>query len=158
MERFGGTVKKFASLSDCQALKDMVEWLGEIPLTEWPQQCVHGCKPAMVSNLQWRGFGNVCWPLVQALGFHGGNTYQHMLSVVMPGDRIPPHRDQQADYWAFRIHVPLEGNDKSYTVMRGKKHVLKVGEAYMMNVLDVHEVVNEGKTPRIHFMFDVRIG
>lgn len=157
MKRFEGTIKKLADVSaDCYALEWLIAWVKNIPLEEWPQQSTTELKPAMVSNLEWRGFGEAMWPLVRALGFDDNDTYQHMVSVVMPGHFIPPHRDQQADYWATRIHVPLLGNDKSYTVMDGKRHVMKVGEAYMVNVLDTHAVENKGKTPRIHFMFDVR--
>jgi hypothetical protein len=152
MERFTGTIENLGAVN----VSEMIEWIGEIPLVDWPQQSATELRPSMVTDLQWRGFGNVAWPVVQHLHFDGSNTYQHMLSVVMPGHTIDPHRDSQADYWKFRVHVPLMGNSRSHTIMDDGKHNMRVGWAYKINVLGTHAVENGGATPRIHFMFDVR--
>jgi len=153
--------KKLSSIWTIEELgavdaSDMIHWIKLIDLEDWPQQSRTELKPAMVSNLEWREFGTMMWPIVQELGFNSANTYQHMLSVVMPGHDIPPHKDQQADYWKFRVHVPLLGNKESFTVMDDGKHFMEVGKAYKVNVKATHSVYNDGKTPRIHFMFDVR--
>ena len=138
---------------------EMAGWISAISFEDWPQQsrlADDKIRPAMVSDRNWRGFGAVAWPLIQVLGFDETNAYQLMLSAVMPGHSIPAHRDEQADYWQFRVHVPLLTNAKAYTKMDGKKYYLKVGQAYKVNTREEHAIFNDGPTPRVHFMFDVR--
>ena len=74
----------------------------------------------------------------------------------MPGHAIEPHKDQQADYWRARVHVPLMTNERSAFVVECKPHAMAVGSAYLVNTLAEHAVTNDGDTPRIHFIFDVR--
>ena len=134
----------------------MTEWVKGIPFEDWPQQSRTELKPAMITDLLFRGFGSEAWPLVQAIGYDGNNAYQLMLSVVMPGHSIEPHVDQQADYWLTRVHVPITTNSKAVTIMDEVEHHMEVGKAYSMNVRETHSVKNDGETPRLHFMFDVR--
>lgn len=151
-------------MSACEPFADVdvsegVAWISAIPFEDWPQQ--HRLedgkvRPAMVSDINWRGFGNAMWPIVRALWFDERNAYQLMLSAVMPGHSIPPHKDSQADYWLYRIHVPLLTDPKSYVKIGGRKRYLKVGKAYKLDTTKEHSVVNEGTGPRVHFMFDVR--
>lgn len=91
----------------------------------------------------------------------------YMLSVVMPGHSIDPHADQQAPGWVTRVHIPLLTNpsatfifphDDSRLLTAGRSWNMQVGEAYLVDVSRVHEVRNEGSTPRVHFMFDVLRG
>lgn len=79
-----------------------------------------------------------------------------MLSVVVPGHSIEPHKDQQAPAWVCRVHVPLTTSDRSAFIVGGEAHTLAVGMAYLVNTLVEHAVTNDGATPRTHFMFDVR--
>lgn len=139
-------------------VKDAVAWVKKIPFEEWPQQSPidDQPRPSMVSNPDWRGFGKISLPIIHQLGLHEGNTYQAMLSVVMPGHSIDAHQDAQAEYWKFRVHVPLLTNAKAMTEMEDGKHHLEVGKAYKVNTAAMHAVENKGTTPRVHFMFDVR--
>lgn len=139
-------------------VKDAVAWLKKIPFEDWPQQAPidDQPRPAMVSNPEWHKFGEVALQLVHQLGFDEGNTYQPMLSCVMPGHSIEVHKDAQAEYWKFRIHVPLLTNAKAFTEMEDGKHHLEVGKAYKVNTASMHAIENKGKTPRVHFMFDVK--
>ena len=113
----------------------------------------------MMTDLGWFDFGVVCAPVVSELmaNFHGCIVYQRMLSVVMPGNYIEPHRDQQAPYWLCRVHVPLHTNEQSDFIVDGKSHRMDVGMAYRVNTLAEHSVFNNGNSPRTHFMFDVRL-
>lgn len=133
-------------------------WIKAIPFEDWPQQrpIDDQVRPSMVSNADWHGFGKVAASLIKALGFDESSAYQPMLSVVMPGHSIEPHQDAQPDYWKFRVHVPLLTNAKAVTEMDDGEHHMEVGKAYKVNTAAKHAIFNKGKTPRVHFMFDVR--
>jgi len=112
----------------------------------------------MVTDLGWFNFGTLCEPVVSDVMVHfpGCTVYQRMLSVVMPGNYIEPHRDQQAPYWLCRVHVPLATNDRSDFIVDGQSHHMEVGKAYRVNTLAEHSVINDGDSPRVHLMWDVR--
>jgi hypothetical protein len=137
----------------------LVDWLTAIPFEEWPQECRPAdgrIRPAMMQELEWHGFRKITEPTVQTLMayFPGCIDYNRMLSVVMPGHAIEPHRDDQSEKWVARIHVPLTTNEKALFYSAGVPHNLKVGTAYLVNTTEVHEIKNDGDCPRIHFMFD----
>jgi hypothetical protein len=143
---------------DCRAMR---EWIQRIPLEKWPPQSFTELMPAMVNNLNWFGFGDYAIPLANGLikdHFPHGSAYQYMLSVVMPGHNIPPHVDLQPNEWVTRVHVPLVSNEKSRFIVEGIPHVLSPGTAYTVDTTREHAVANDGLTPRIHFMFDIRKG
>ena len=137
----------------------LAAWIAAIDFAEWPQQSFAEIKPAMVTDLAWHGFGLVSDPVVadvMAEHFVGLAHEQHMLSVVMPGHSIRPHRDLQPRHWRCRVHVPLLSNDQSVFVSNGVPHALVPGMAYSVDTRIEHSISNDGDTPRIHFMFDVR--
>lgn len=152
-ERFTGTVEAFCDVD----VSDAASWIQGVAFEDWPQQRpVNGnIRPAMVTDLDWNGFGKVAYPIIRACGFEG-QAYQLMLSAVMPGQQIEPHCDAQADYWLTRVHVPLITNPKAWYAVEGKKFFMKVGKAYRINTMREHAAGNDGATPRVHFMFDVR--
>jgi hypothetical protein len=148
-------------------VREAVKWIKAIRFEDWPQQSKvdDQLRPAMVTNLDWHDFRNIAVAIVKQLGFElsqpgtgmgHDDTYQWMLSCVMPGHGIEAHKDAQADYWKFRVHVPLLTNPKAFTEMEDGKHHLEVGKAYKVNTAAMHAVENGGRTPRVHFMFDVR--
>lgn len=172
------SVVRFASVD----VAKMVAWINAIPFEEWPQQ--HRLpdgkiRPAMVTDLSWHNFGEKTDDIVMDLYLrlitrleddrsitiiHGRVAYNRMLSVVMPGQPIPPHRDVQESHWYRRVHIPLATNEHSMFLMRVKEaqpvvyqpYHMEVGSAYLVDVQTEHAVTNDGDTPRIHFMFDVR--
>lgn len=154
-ERFTGAVEALAPVD----VAAVAAWISAIDLRDWPQQDPpgHPLKPAMVTDLAWHGFGAMVAPVVYELLTYlsNGSASNRMLSVVMPGDGIPPHRDQQGPEWLCRVHVPLVSNDRSRFIVRGKPYEMAVGTAYLVNTLAEHAVENAGTTPRIHLMFDV---
>jgi hypothetical protein len=151
--RFRGSVEFLA----CVHVLDLVAWIETIRFEAWPQQSRSELKPAMVTDLAWHRFGAMSDGIVAALMelFPSARAHSRMLSAVMPGHRIEPHMDQQSDAWLCRVHCPLTSNDESSFVVAGSGHVMRVGQAYMVNVLVEHSVTNDGETPRIHLMFDV---
>lgn len=141
--------------------RPMRDWITAIPFEDWPQQSLTELMPAMMTNLQWHGFGARAFPFAHGIlreHFPDCTAYQLMLSVVMPGHSIPPHRDMQAAEWLTRVHVPLVSSDESRFIVEGMPYVLSPGTAYSVNTLREHAVENDGPTPRIHFMFDIRKG
>ncbi len=158
MQRFVGSCKKLGEIDTSK----VCAWIGAIAFEDWPQQhrLLDGnIRPAMVTDPAWHGFGQVVAGMVDELMlcyFPNCAAYQSMLSVVMPGHAIEPHRDSQASYWLARVHVPLTTNHKSKFIVGGVEHHLEVGNAYKVNTEAEHAVTNDGTSPRIHFMFDVR--
>lgn len=156
--RFAGTCEPLGQAD----VADLVSWITNIDFAEWPQQ--HKLpdgqlRPSMISDLEWHKFGLTTDKLVADLirtYFTGSEPYQRMLSVVMPGHSIEPHKDCQASYWRCRVHVPLTSNDKSSFIVGGVAHQLVPGNVYQVNTEAEHSVVNNGSAPRIHFMFDVK--
>lgn len=141
-------------------MEAVVRWITAIPFEDWNQQKPHGVlplKPAMMSNHTWHDFGETFDPLVADLMVHfpGCRTQQRMLSAVMAGDSIPPHTDGQPPQYVTRIHVPLMSNEQSFFIVEGIPHAMPVGAAYLVDTRKLHAVVNDGTTPRVHFMFDV---
>jgi hypothetical protein len=154
MERFTGNCSEIGPVD----VTAMLAWLQDIDFRNWPQQSVTVIRPAMVTDPDWHGFGLVAEPVVESVmsGFPGLVTYQVMLSAVMPGEVIEPHTDSQAPDWLFRVHVPLMTNIASLFIAGGSPHFLEVGKAYRINTEAVHSVSNEGETPRVHLMWDVK--
>lgn len=154
--RFAGGCEQLAAVD----VASLVAWITVIPFEDWPQQHRFAdgkIRPAMVTDLAWHGFAIETDGIVAALMEHfpGCIAWQRMLSVVMPGHEIAPHRDGQSRSWLCRVHVPLTSNDKSAFIVNGKPHVLTPGFAYRVNTEAEHAVTNDGDTPRIHLMFDV---
>lgn len=156
--RFTGSVEAFAIVD----VAGLARWIGNIPFEAWPQQrkLADGhVRPAMVTDLGWHGFDEAARPVVDTLmvSFPGCEPHQLMLSVVMPGHAIERHKDQQAPAWRCRVHVPLSTNNESEFRVDNIRHHMAVGVAYKVNTLAEHGVTNDGETPRVHFMFDVRL-
>jgi hypothetical protein len=149
--RYSGTIEEICSVDATQ----MADWIKAIPYEEWPQQSKTELKPAMVNDLGWHGFGWKGFDVVYGLGFKATEVHNLLLSVVMPGHSIDPHRDGQDNKWLYRVHVPLLTNDKAVTIMGDIRHKMAIGKAYKMNTMRTHAVENCGDTPRVHFMFDI---
>lgn len=113
-------------------------------------------RPAMVNDQGWHEFGLKTDLLVdQILQYApGAKSGLRMLSVVMPGHSIPPHADQQAPGWVYRVHVPLVTNDKALFLVDDETWCMEAGMAYRIDTRVPHMIRNAGDTPRIHFMVD----
>ena len=154
--RYAGTVDRLGSVD----VSAVAAWLTAIPLAAWPQQSrlADGqIRPAMVNDLTWQGFGSATAALVSALAafVDGGRAGQQLLSVVMPGQGIPPHRDRQGPDWWARLHVPLTTDPASAFVVEGVAHHLEPGWVYAVNTEVEHSVTNAaGLVPRMHLMVD----
>jgi hypothetical protein len=111
----------------------------------------------MVSDRNWYGFYEVAAPIVSGLmqRFPNHHDTNWLLSVVMPKQNIEPHKDLQSEAWHCRVHVPILSNPKAYWLEKQTYYWMRPGLAYEVDTRVEHSVVNDGATPRVHFMFDV---
>lgn len=159
VSRYLGTCEELAQID----ASPLINWVSAIPFEDWPQQpkLPDGkLRPAMACDPLWHDFKKKSDPLVNLLMviFHGCIADTRMLSAVMPGHNIAPHKDDQSANWRVRVHLPLLTNPQSSFIVGGVNHHLEPGKAYLVNTEAIHAVTNEGETPRVHFMFDVRLG
>lgn len=152
--RWPGTCEWFADV-ECGAL---IAWITAIPFEDWPQQhkVDSQLRPAMVSDVGWHRFGAASADAVAQLSklLDHPKIVNRMLSVVMPGHSIDPHKDELGPDWEYRVHLPLVSNKRSRFYVDNEVHCMRVGSAYRVNISKVHSVINGGGTPRIHLVFD----
>ena len=72
---------------------------------------------------------------------------------LQPGGSIQAHRDGNA--WRMRIHVPIQTAEGSSFLLAGQELKLQAGEAWYLDVRQIHEVANRGNTERIHLVLDL---
>lgn len=112
----------------------------------------------MVSRLDWNDGEEHLRPLmdkVMADHFPGCRILQHLISPLMVGQTIAIHADQQPPDWIVRVHVPITTNPEAIYCNPPVEHNMEVGKAYLINTKEPHQCWNNGKTDRIHFMWDV---
>lgn len=79
-----------------------------------------------------------------------------LLARLPAGANIPVHVDH-GDYFtkSFRIHVPIETNDKVWMLAGGRAYQMKPGEVWSINNLGEHGVVNAHPSlSRTHLIAD----
>lgn len=88
-------------------------------------------------------------------GYAHGAFPRVMLARMAPGGEIKPHRDANAAAkWPHKIHIPLLTNDQVMFFVDGTGYRMPEGEAAEVNNMAVHAVRNDGKTDRIHLIFE----
>jgi len=88
-------------------------------------------------------------------GYANGIFPRVMLARMAPGGVIHPHVDgARAASWPHKIHVPLMTNPGVRFFVDPRYYHLEADQAYEVNNLVPHAVVNEGSTPRIHLIFE----
>lgn len=154
MARLIGTCRPLCTVS----AGPLAQWALE-GLPDWPQRermTAESPYPAMVSDPEWRGFGERTKPLVESvMAFFPGHVAGHrMLSVLMPGQSVFRHDDVQGAGWRARIQIPIVSNPESTAIFDDAECHLEPGTAYLFNCEVPHALRNAGATPRIHFFFD----
>ena len=78
------------------------------------------------------------------------------LLSLSPDSYIKEHRDSAAGYedGFFRIHVPIQTNEKVIFRVNGNILPMREGECWYANFNLPHFVSNEGKNDRIHLVID----
>jgi hypothetical protein len=104
-------------------------------------------------------YDETCRPLAEkiiAKHFPGMKISGVGMWRMLAGRDYPDHKDEQPPYWITRVHIPLVTNPGVVFTVGGEQFHMKVGEAYQMNTLERHAVVNKGNADRWHMVFDVR--
>lgn len=72
------------------------------------------------------------------------------------GSIIKEHKDAELSFEndAFRIHIPIQTNDKVEFKVNGEQIDLKEGECWYCNFNLPHSIANMGDTDRIHLVID----
>ena len=99
--------------------------------------------------------GRVLSESVRPLGYARGEFPRVMLARMAPGGVIRPHRDANpAAKWPHKIHVPLLTNEHVSFYVDGVGYHFAEGEVVEVNNMGVHAVKNDGRTDRIHLIFE----
>lgn len=163
---------------DCRELIDAVQQLDETAWTEktYRQESfnVHRSTESIVlcfldldrwpdlviaRDVGWDRLGAAAEPVMDAIiGRHyepGGSVIRAMAVRLRPGARITPHVDEHESLKiSHRIHVPLITNPRVRFFIDGVPHRFEPGRAVEVNNQLSHSVMNDGKTSRVHFIFD----
>jgi len=86
----------------------------------------------------------------------GSRPQRCMLARLPPGASVTPHVDR-APYFSktLRVHVPVESHDKAWMFCGGLAYLMRPGEAWALNNVDVHAVWNAHPTlARTHMICD----
>ena len=137
---------------------DVIGWLESVLPLDPSLLDAWSNRHVMITDPTWNGFRQATNNLVSDImcrQFPGYGEQTRMLSVVLPGRKVEPHRDEQPHEWHVRIHVPLMTNENTLFYSAGVPHHMQVGMSYLVNTREEHAITNDGETPRIHFMFDV---
>lgn len=105
---------------------------------EWRERLL----PVMEQATKWYGYERAIYPRV-------------MLARMAPGGIIHPHIDANvAAKWPHKIHLPIQTNAQVDFLIGSTVHHFPKGEAVEVNNLGRHAVKNNGKTDRIHLIFE----
>lgn len=123
-----------------------------VDLDRWPDLVI-------ARDVGWDRLGDVAEPVMDAIiGRHyepDGSVIRAMAVRLQPGARITPHVDEHESLKiSHRIHVPLITNPRVRFFIDGVPHRFEPGRAVEVNNQLSHSVMNDGKTSRVHFIFD----
>jgi quercetin dioxygenase-like cupin family protein len=138
------TVEAFATAD----VSEIGAWLLAIPESEWPGMA----DPA------WHGADRLLPRVAEELMQHfpGCALSGVGLFLLAAGQEHPAHTDEQPPDWVTRVHVPIVTNPRAtVTTDDGTMH-MEAGTAYRVNTRERHAVRNDGETPRVHLVFDVK--
>lgn len=78
------------------------------------------------------------------------------LMNLQPGSHIKKHSDPDLCYASgcFRIHIPIQTNDKVEIIIDNEQVPMKIGECWYGNFDLPHAVSNNGDCDRIHLVMD----
>jgi len=82
------------------------------------------------------------------------------LALLPSGNKVNIHRDMGGELTTPvknpRIHLPIITNDSVIFDIDGERKVMKAGELWEINNLELHSVYNNGKEDRIHLILDYK--
>lgn len=107
----------------------------------------------------WTYLGEAAAPVMRAIveTYYppGGRVFRAMMARLPAGARIDRHRDLHPSFAiSHRVHVPLQTNSMVSFIVGDERIETEEGIAFELNNRLPHEVINNGSSPRIHFIFD----
>jgi hypothetical protein len=81
-------------------------------------------------------------------------SFRTFISVCIPGTHFLPHTDGNADT-LVRGWMPITTNDDFKWITDEGEIVLEPGVAYMIDIANMHEVINAGNTNGASLVFDI---
>jgi hypothetical protein len=120
--------------------------------TKWPERHVS-------KGPGWERLADVALPVMEdIIKKHyptGGDVIRAVVASLRAGGNIKAHTDGHPSFHcAHRIHVPISTNPKVWFTIGGRPYQFEVGQAYEINNLKQHSVVNKGDEDRLTFIFD----
>jgi len=120
--------------------------------TNWPERNVS-------KGPGWDRIADVALPVMEEIiKKHyptGGDVIRAVVANLRAGANIKAHTDGHASFHcAHRIHVPISTNPKVWFTIGGRPYQFKTGQAYEINNVKQHSVVNKGDEDRLTFIFD----
>lgn len=108
----------------------------------------------------WDVFAPVLLPLMQQVtasyGFKEPAFPKAMFARLEAGHEIDEHIDGGgSNLLTHKIHIPVYTNPKAIFSINGQPFHLEAGQAYEVNNIVSHGVVNGGSEDRIHYIFEV---
>lgn len=77
------------------------------------------------------------------------------LIQLVPGAKSLWHTDGTPENLILRLHLVIETNPGCWFIHEGGRIHMEEAHAYLVNVNEFHQVVNEGDTNRTHLVVDV---
>ena len=123
-----------------------------IDLDQWPSL-------AVAREVGWDRLGGSAEPVMDAIVARwyppGGEVIRAMAVRLRAGARITPHVDEHESLrQSHRIHLPLVTNPRVRFFIDGVPYRFQPGRAVEVNNQLSHSVMNDGRTDRVHFIFD----
>jgi hypothetical protein len=120
--------------------------------TKWPDRHV-------TKGPGWERLADVALPIMEEIiKKHyptGGDVIRAVVASLSAGGNIKAHTDAHKSFHcAHRIHVPISTNLRVWFTIGGRPYQFKIGQAYEINNVKQHSVVNKGDEDRLTFIFD----
>jgi hypothetical protein len=114
--------------------------------------------PNLVEYPIWEEWQHKLEPIMRAIvepyGYLENTIGKVMLAKLSPKSKISEHIDNVVEsVYPLKLHVPIATNPDVKMFVGDRGYYFQVGQAYEMNNMAMHSVVNDGDTPRIHLIF-----
>lgn len=82
-----------------------------------------------------------------------------LITKIPAGSRVKPHHDRgrwHAEFFNRKIYIPVKANSRCINYCGDESVVMKTGDAWHFDNLQIHSVVNEGDEERITVIICIR--
>jgi hypothetical protein len=82
-------------------------------------------------------------------------AFRMYMFVTSPGVVVTQHYDDTFPQRIYRMHIPIETNDKAIWIVEGEKLHMPAGKVFLVDPLKIlHGTENYGDTDRVHIVFE----